>query len=225
MAEKTKLWYLQNFNLLEGLDEDSIIELNQKTKMRESSKKELIYFPDQPSDTIFFLKTGKVKISRIAEDGRTTTLQLLGAGEIFGESAILGQEKHENSAEVVEDAIVCSLSKDLFQEMMARNPKLNLSVTKFIGLRIRKIQAHVEDLVFKDAPDRVIAFLRRYIKTFGKEMVDAWIVRPFLNQQEIANLTGTSRQTVNSILNELVREGHIKYTRRYLRTTSPKLIN
>lgn len=220
MAEKTKLWYLQNFNLLEGLDKDSLVEMDRRSKMHESKKKEVLYFPDEQSDTIYFLKEGKVKISRISEDGRTTTLQLIGPGEIFGESAILGQERHENFAEVVEDAVICTLSKDLLSEMMERNPGLNRSVTKFIGFRIRKIEARMEDLVFKDARERVITFLKRYISTFGKKLVDGIMVRPFLTHQEIADLTATTRQTVNAILNDLVREGKIQYTRRFIKTTS-----
>ena len=215
MAEKTKIWYLQNFNLLKGMDESSMEMMDQNSKMKKSSKREIIYFPEERSDTIYMLKEGKVKISRVSEDGKKMTLQLIGPGEIFGESAILGQEKRENIAEVVEDAVICSINRIMFQEMLANNPKMNLSINKFIGLRIRKIQAHVEDLVFKDAKERVIAFLERYTKTFGKKMIDGWIVRPFLTHQEIADLTATSRQTVNSILNDLVTNKEIKYTRRY----------
>jgi CRP/FNR family cyclic AMP-dependent transcriptional regulator len=224
MAEKTKIWYLQNFNLIQGMDESSMEMMDQKSKMKKSSKREVIYFPEERSDNIYMLKEGKVKISRVSEDGKKMTLQLIGPGEIFGESAILGQEKRENIAEVVEDAVICSINRAMFQEMLANNPKLNLSINKFIGLRIRKIQAHVEDLVFKDAQERVVAFLKRYASTFGKKMLDGWMVRPFLTHQEIADLTATSRQTVNSILNDLVANQDIKYTRRYFQVLRPDWI-
>ena len=88
---------------------------------------------------------------------------------------------------------------------------------------LRKIQAHVEDLVFKDAKERVVAFLKRYTKTFGKKVIDGWMVRPFLTHQEIADLTATSRQTVNSILNELVTDKKIKYTRRFFQVLNTRL--
>lgn len=215
MSEKTKIWYLQNFNLIQGMDESSMEMMDQKSKMKKSPKREVIYFPEERSDNIYMLKEGKVKISRVSEDGKKMTLHLIGPGEIFGESSILGQDKRENIAEVVEDAVICSINRTMFQEMLANNPKMNLSINKFIGLRIRKIQAHVEDLVFKDAQERVVAFLKRYAKTFGKQMIDGWMVRPFLTHQEIADLTATSRQTVNSILNDLVNNQDIKYTRRY----------
>ena len=224
MAEKTKIWYLQNFNLIQGMDESSMEMMDQKSKMKKSSKREVIYFPEERSDNIYMLKEGKVKISRVSEDGKKMTLHLIGPGEIFGESSILGQDKRENIAEVVEDAVICSINRTMFQEMLANNPKMNLSINKFIGLRIRKIQAHVEDLVFKDAQERVVAFLKRYTNTFGKKMLDGWMVRPFLTHQEIADLTATSRQTVNSILNDLVANQDIKYTRRYFQVFRPDWI-
>ncbi|NQV38050.1 MAG: Crp/Fnr family transcriptional regulator [Candidatus Marinimicrobia bacterium] len=215
MAEKTKLWYLQNFNLLEGMDKNSMEEFSKMTHMKESTKKDIIYFPDEPSNTIYFLKEGKIKISRITDDGRTTALDLLGPGEIFGEGALLGQDTHTNMAEAMENTVVCSISKEMFEKMLKKNPMVNRSINKFIGFRMRKIQAHVEDLVFKNAQERIEAFLKRYAKTFGKQMVDGCRVRPFLAHHEIANLTATARQTVNAVLNDLVDEGKIEYTRRY----------
>ncbi len=217
MAEKTKLWYLKGFNLFEGMDSTVMEALDKNSRMKRNEKKEIIYFPEEPSNTIYFLKEGKIKISRISEDGKTTALDLLGPGEIFGESALLGQESHENIAEVVEDAIICYISKDRFQELMVGSPQLNLSVTKFIGWRMRKIEAHVEDLVFKNAQERIIAFLKRYTNSFGKSLVDGVMVRPFLTHQEIADLTATARQTVNGVLHELVNEGKIKYSRRFFK--------
>lgn len=217
MATKTKLWYLQNFNLLAGMDAQAMSQLDQWSRMKETKKKEIIYFPEEANDTIYFLKEGKVKITRVTEDGRSTTIQLIGPGEIFGESAILGQEIHGNMAEVVEDAVICSISKDMFQQLLEQNPRLNLQIHKFIGFRLRKIEAHVEDLVFKNARERIEAFLKRYVKTFGKELLDSWAVRPFLTHQEIADLTATARQTVNVVLNDLVNTGVMTYTRRYLR--------
>jgi len=221
MAEKTKLWYLKGFNLFRELDEEALMSLDQQSRMKRSSKKEILYFPEEPSDTIYFLKEGKVKISRVSEDGRSTTLDLLGPGEIFGESALLGQETHGNIAEVAEDAVICTISKEMFTDLMARSPQLSRSITKFIGWRLRRIQAHVEDLVFKNAKERILAFLKRYVNTFGKKLVDGVIVRPFMTHQEIAELTATARQTVNGVLNELVDEGKIKYSRRYLKILDP----
>ncbi len=216
MAERTKLWFLQNFNLFRSLPPEAMERLSQKVLMETSQPKTILYFPEEPSNTIYFLKKGKVKITRISEDGRRTTLQLLGPGDIFGESAILGRDKRENVAEVLEDAVICTISKETLQELMDEVPELNRSIRKLIGFRLQRIQAQLEDLVFKTARERIEAFLRRFTKKFGRQMVDGWLVRPFLRHQEIAELTATTRQTVTAVLNELVAEEIIAYKRSYL---------
>lgn len=217
MPGKTKIWYLQNFNLFDGLDKESMEALGKNAKMRMSKKKEILYFPEDPSDTIYMLKEGKVKISRISAEGKTTTLGLVGPGEIFGEAALLGQDKHENIAEAAEDAVICVINKNMFQGLMDMNPKLQRKIYKFIGFRFRKVEALLEDLVFKTAQERIESFLKRYVQDFGKKMVDGWMVRPFLTHQEIADLTATARQTVNVVLNDLARNGFIKFSRRNFR--------
>jgi CRP-like cAMP-binding protein len=200
-------------------------ELSGKTHMKSSGKKEIIFFPEEPSETLYFLKEGKIKITRVSEDGKSTTLQLLGPGEIFGESSILGQDTHQNLAEVLEDAVICTISRDMFQEMLRMNPDLNMSINKFIGWRMRRIENQLEDLVFKTAQERIESFLRRYVKSFGKEMADGWRVRPFLTHQEIAELTATVRQTVNVVLNELAEKNTIKFSRRFMQVLDENWLN
>ena len=221
MAEHAKLWYFQNFNLFKEVEDKTIIQLAILSQMSYSTKKEVVYFPDEPSNTIYLLKSGQIKISRISPDGQTVTLALLGAGEIFGESAILGQETHQNIAEVVEDAVICAMDRAEFQELLENSNALSRRVRSHLGLRIRKVEAQIEDLVFKDAHQRVVSFLVRYVRDFGKKMVDLWEVRPFLTHQDIAELTATSRQTVNAILNELKSDGKIDFTRQFLRINDP----
>jgi len=222
MAEKTKLWYLQNFNLFKEVEDPTLIEMAVKSHMNKAKKKEVIYFPEEQSNTVYLLKEGKIKISRISPDGQSITLALLGPGDILGESAILGQDMHENIAEVVEEAYLCAIEKHDFQELLARSNRLSRTINKYIGDRVRGVESKVEDLVFKDARTRVVDFLLTYMKTFGRKMVDLWEVRPFLTHQEIAELTATSRQTVNSILNDLKSEGQIDFSRQFLRIPDPE---
>ncbi|MBT4269814.1 MAG: Crp/Fnr family transcriptional regulator [Candidatus Marinimicrobia bacterium] len=200
----------------------SMGEMSKMTHMKKSGKKEIIFFPEEPSKTIYFLKEGKIKITRLSENGKSTTLQLLGPGEIFGESSILGQDTHQNMAEVVEDAVICMIGREMFQEMLRMNPDLNISLNKFIGWRMRRIESQLEDLVFKSAQERIESFLRRYVKSFGKEMADGWRVKPFLTHQEIADLTATVRQTVNTVLNQLADDNTIKFSRRFLQVLDHK---
>ncbi len=222
MTKRTKIWYLQNFNLFKEVEDKTIADLAVLSQMNYTNKKEVVYFPEEPSNTIYMLKSGKIKVSRISPDGQSVTLALLGAGEIFGESAILGQETHQNIAEVVEDAVVCAIDRKAFLEILEKSNALSRKVRTHLGRRIRKVESQIENLVFKDAHERVVNFLLRYMDDFGKQMVDLWEVRPFLTHQEIAELTATSRQTVNAILNELKSKGKIDFSRQFLRIPSPE---
>lgn len=93
MADKSKIWYLENFNLFSSFSMKEMEEMSRMTAMRSCQKNQVIFFEDDPSDKIYFLKEGKVKLSRFAEDGREIIVAILGPGELFGELAISGQEK------------------------------------------------------------------------------------------------------------------------------------
>ena len=89
MAEQTKFWYLSHFNLFEGMDESAMMELNRISSMSEVKQHQPIYFPDEPSHSIFLLKKGHVKISRLNPDGKEVILEVIGPGEIFGELSLI----------------------------------------------------------------------------------------------------------------------------------------
>ncbi len=192
------------------------MELNKNSHMSHSRKNQVIFFPESTNDTIYFLKEGKVKISRLSEDGQAVTIQIIGPGEIFGESALMGQQQHGNMAETIEPAIICAINKSDFMDFLDKTPSLNRAVNQFIGDRIRKIEGRIEDLVFRDSRQRILLFLERHVDSFGRHLTDVWEVRPFLTHQEIGEITATSRQTVNQVLNELKRAGIIDFTRQYL---------
>ena len=209
-----KLWYLENFNILKALSKSEMMKLNERTKMRNCHKNEVIYLPYEKSNTIYFLKEGKVKISSVSEDGREMIHAILGQGEIFGELAITDQSERKQIAEATEDALVCSIDVNEFSEFMRSNSRLNLSITKAIGFRLRKIQARLESLWFKSAPERIRSFIKDLADEHGRDVGDEKSVNLNLTHQEIASLTATTRQTVTSTLNDLEKKGIIIYDRK-----------
>jgi CRP-like cAMP-binding protein len=216
MAE-TKLWYLENFSMLNILSKQEIEDMDKMAVMRNMPRNQVIYFPEDTSNTVFLLKKGRVKISRMSESGKEIILAILGPGEIFGELSITGQAKREEIAEATEDAIICSVNISDFQNMMEMNPKFNLQVTKFIGFRLKKVQSRLEGLIFKTAEQRVRAFIKELAEEHGTEIInnsEERLIKMRLTHDEIAKLSATSRQTVTSVLNDLERQGIISYDRR-----------
>ena len=216
MAEKSKLWYLENFNLFEKVDGNKMEELNAITSMQEVKKSQPIYFADDPSNSIFFLKKGRVKLTRISPDGKEMIVALINPGEVFGEMSILEAGERTDFATTMDESLICAISKDDFRSFIEKNPKLNLEITKLIGFRMRKYSERIEELVFKDAEQRVISFIYNLAMEQGKVIGDEIFIKPFLTHQNIAELTACSRQTVNAILTDIREKGIIDFDRKKL---------
>ena len=216
MAEKSKLWYLENFNLFEMMKESEMMELDAMTSMQEIKKSQPIYFAEDPSNSIFFLKKGRVKLTRMSPEGKEFIVALINPGEVFGEMSILDTGERTDFATTMDESLICAISKDDFKSFVDKNPKLNLEITKLIGFRMRKYSERIEELVFKDAEQRVISFLHNLASERGKRIGEEIFLKPFLTHENIAQLTACSRQTVNSILSELREKGLIDFDRKKL---------
>jgi CRP-like cAMP-binding protein len=170
------------------------------------------------------LKSGHVKIVRLSPEGREAILDIVGPGEIFGEMALADEpeEEYVELAEALDEVLICAMSKNDFMEFLKKNPELNLRMIKLIGLKLRKVESKVEDLIFKNVRERIITFLLRFAEAFGKIKDRQITVPKFLSQDEIAHLTGASRQTVATILNDLRQEGLIDFTTKSLTILKPE---
>jgi CRP-like cAMP-binding protein len=216
MEAQSKLWYFENFSMLETLSKEEMMMLDKQAVMRNAPKKQVIYFPEDASNSIYMLKAGKVKISKISPDGKEMILAILGPGEVFGEMAITGQGKREEIAEATDDAIICVLKLGDLKNMMMMNPNFNIQITKLIGFRLKKIQNRFEALIFKTSEQRVVSFLKEMADDFGQKVLgndNERSIRLRLTHDDIAKLTATSRQTVTSVLNDLEKKNIITYDR------------
>jgi len=214
MNRQSKFWYLKHFNIFEGMDDASMEQVNQLSSMSTVRSHQPLYFPDEPTQVIFFLKEGHVKISRLAEDGKEMILDVLGPGELFGELSFSGSgETSEELAQALDDAVICTMKKEDFESLLRKKPELNFEVTKRIGLRLRRFQERISEMVFKDVRKRIAAFLVRYAEEFGRIKGGVITIKMHLSHQEIALLVGAARQTVTTTLNEFRAKGLIDFSR------------
>lgn len=216
MADKSKLWYLENFNLFSNLDKEKMMELSHLVNDQEIKKNEPIYFASDPSNSIFFLKTGRVKITKYLSDGSEKIIAIINPGEIFGEMAYMDEEQRTDYAVTIEPSLICTINKNDLTSFIKKNPDLNLRLTKILGLKLKRFSERIEDLIFKDAEQRIASFLLRYTKKNGKQIGTQLFVKPFLKHQNIAELTACSRQTVNYFLSDLRNKGIIDFDRNKL---------
>lgn len=214
MATETKIWHLENFNLFKTLSEFEKVKMSTRVKHSKMKKNDYIYFPEDPSSSIFFLKKGRVKIGTYSDNGKEIIKAILNPGEVFGELSLVGQEKRNDFAIALDNGlVVCSLGMKDMEEMIEKNPMIGIKVTKLIGFRLQKIERRLESLVFKDARTRIIDFIIDLGKDKGKAIGKETLVKHNLTHMDIANLTATSRQTVTTILNELKEQDQLHLER------------
>ncbi len=184
--------------------------------------KQVIYFNDDPSRTIYFLKKGKVKLVRIAEDGQEMIMDIVNAGEPFGENALFDEERRGDIAVSMDDCLLCAIDKDRFEEIARNSPGLNIGLVKFVGFRLRKFRHRLEMLTFKDARQRVMELIKELSEQYGRRVGNELLIRNFLTHEEMGELTGLKRQTVSTILNELKKEGVVDFNRKHIILPDPE---
>jgi CRP-like cAMP-binding protein len=212
--QHSKLWHLERINLLKDLSEEEMQEIDRKTTMRSVDKNQYVFFPQEPSKVLFFLKKGRVKLGTYSDDGKEIIKAILYPGEVFGEMGIIGEDKRRDFAIAMDDETrMCTISVEEFKTIMRDNPQLSLEVSRQIGERLRNVERRLESLIFKDARQRLIEFIKEMAEKYGKAIGTETLVKHDLTHQDIANLTATSRQTVTTVLNEL-KEQDLIYTER-----------
>ncbi|WP_375580901.1 Crp/Fnr family transcriptional regulator [Marivirga tractuosa] len=215
MADSTQLWYFENVDLFNILCPHKIDGIEDEHPMTKFKKEEFVYFPEDASNYIYMIAEGRIKIGSYLEDGKESVKAILSKGEIFGELALTGEEKRQDFAQAMDSGtIVCPMTLDDMKNLMANNQPLSFKMMKLIGLRLRKTERRLESLVFKDARTRIIEFLRDEAQVHGKKVGYETMIPSHLTHKDIAALTGTSRQTVTTILNELRDKNVINFDRR-----------
>lgn len=214
--QKSKIWFLENFSMFQMLSPKEMQEMDGHTVMHEVPEKQVIYLSDDEANHVYILKKGKVKISRLSEDGKEVILGILGPGEVFGELSLIDQGRRDEIAIVTENALVCKIRTDHFEKMMQQNMALNFQVTKFIGLRLKKIQNRLGNIIFKTSEQRIRSFIREMAYDFGRKISgenSQWEIKIRLTHQEVGKLTAASRQTVTTVFNDLEKNNIISYSR------------
>lgn len=211
---QSKFWYLKGIKLFSDLPDEEIRRMDAITQMVSVKSKEMIYLPGDPSDRVFLLKKGRVKISRLTESGKELALDILGSGEVFGELEVLEDLPRDTMAEVLEDAAICVIKRSDFDAFIKAQPDLSIKLTKLIGFRLKRIERRIEDLVFRDVPSRLAHLLLDLAKEVGVKGEKGIHIRVKLTHQEIANLIGSTRETVSAVLNDFKRKGWIDQQKR-----------
>jgi len=208
------IWYLKRCPLFARLTPAECRRLEARARARTFPRGAAVYVPDDPGETVLLLTEGRVKIRTLTADGRETILVFVEPGELFGELALVDAAPRDEHAEAVQDSRLLAIPRDELLGLIARRPDVALSVTKLLGLRLRRVENRLKNVLFRSTRERLVALLLELVGSHGKAVPGGWEVGVKLTHQDLANLIGSSRESVTLTLGRLQRDGLIAVVRR-----------
>ena len=205
---------LKRAPLFEGLDEESARTLRRQMPDVKLSRGEHLFLEGQEGDRLYIVLDGKLKLTRAAADGRENLLSVLGPGEMFGELSLFDPRPRTASVSAITDATLAGLAHDALRAWLHEHPDSSIHMLRALARRLRRANDVVADLVFTDVPGRVAKNLLDLADRFGEQERDGLHVHHDLTQEELAQLVGASRETVNKALADFAARGWLQISAR-----------
>jgi CRP/FNR family cyclic AMP-dependent transcriptional regulator len=211
---QSKLWYIKRCDLFERLTPEQAARLERSAAMRSFRKGDMVYFPGDSSRSVLVVARGRVTIKGITPDGKEYILAFVEEGELFGELALVDDGPRNEFAEAAEATQVLAISREELFWLIEQRPDVALQVTKLLGMRRKRIETRLRNLMFRSNRQRVAGVLVELLESHGRRNGQSWDIGIRLSHQELASLIGATRETVTIVLGQLQLEGFIRVQRR-----------
>ncbi|WP_240689432.1 Crp/Fnr family transcriptional regulator [Ammoniphilus sp. YIM 78166] len=167
-------------------------------------KDTILYMDGEKADNLYFIRTGSVKISKTTLEGKELTLYICKPGEMIGEIALFQPNlTYTATAEMIEDGSVGIIARSALEELLTKNSRLAVEFMKWMGIAYRRNQSKFRDLMLLGKHGALYSTLIRMTNTYGIKVKDGILIDLFLTNKDLANFIGTTRESVNRMLNEL----------------------
>lgn len=200
---------LMDFSLFDDLSESDLISIAKFCSRQKFKKGNMVVMEDEIGSTFFLMLSGKVKISRISDDGREVILSILSEGDFFGEMAIIDGQSRSANVSTLEDSDMLAIRRDDFFSMLTDYPQVAINLLKELTIRLRRSDQHIKALSLKDAVGRVASALIRLAENSGIMKSGQVVVPNVPAQQDLANMSGTSRETISRAIKHLSQDGYL----------------
>jgi CRP/FNR family transcriptional regulator len=213
---------LRRAPLFNGLDDESARTLRRQTSEVKLSRGEHLFLEGQDGDRLYVVLDGKIKLTRAAVDGRENLWSVLGPGEMFGELSLFDPRPRTSTASAVTDVTLAALAHDALRPWLLERPEVSMHMLQALAQRLRRANDVVADLVFTDVPGRVAKNLLDLADRFGEQEREGLHVHHDLTQEELAQLVGASRETVNKALADFAARGWLQISARSVLILDPE---
>lgn len=204
--DRRAIWHLKRIPLLKGLAAEELNALAREVELDEFRRRRVIYMPGDPGHSVFFVNSGRVKISRVTPDGKELTLAYRGPGEPFGELCLLDGGPREEMSEAVDSTLLTQIPREHLDRLINEHVTIAYVMTRILLESRRALERKMEDLVFKDVNSKLAELLLKLSKTHGVQDDRGTMVAIKMTHQEMANLIGSTRETVSLTLSQFKRK-------------------
>lgn len=204
--------FLKSVNIFSDLSDSELKSIQELCKTRKYPKNSMIILEEEMGDVVFIVMSGTVKITRVNDEGKEVILAMLGSGEVFGEMAILDGESRSANALSQENCEVVTINREDFLNLLKTNNKVSLNLMTEFAIRLRKSDQQIEALSLDDAEHRIGVSILNLAEELGVIRQGVVTVDNLPYQQDIANMAGTSRETVSRVMKIFEDRGLITKT-------------
>jgi len=201
---------LARSGIFQGVESDAAEVLAKEMDYLEARKGEVIFSEGEPGDSLYIVLSGKVKVGRRAADGRQNLIALMGPSDMVGELALFDPGPRTATATAVTDARMARLRKQALRPWLSNRPEIAEQLLRVLARRLRRTNDALADLIFTDVPGRVAKNLLQMAGRFGSRDGGVLRVTHDLTQEELAQLVGASRETVNKALADFASRGWLR---------------
>lgn len=198
---------LREVPIFSELSDDEIVTIMQMTVRRTFQKNTMIVIEEDSADTLYIIDKGSVKITRLNDEGREVILAILGSSEFFGEMALLDGQGRSANVMALDDTVMYTLTRRDFLDVLKRFPSISIQLLREMTSRLRKSDQQIKSLSLSDAEHRIGIALHRIAEDMGIFKMGQVVIKRLPYQQDIANMAGTSRETVSRMLKSLEEKG------------------
>lgn len=207
----SKHGHLRDIDIIAELPEEEKEFLYRASLRRKYPKGRVIHAPGDRGHAINYVLSGRVKIYDLSAGGREIIYRYCPPGSFFGIAQIFGSEEREVFAEAVEDTEVLHVDKAIFEELVRKNPGVALSVIAILAGRIRQAHKAIKEFALCDVRSRLAQLLIKLAQMGGSPDANGAVtIQNRFTHQELANMTGATRQTVTEVMNDFKRKGYIR---------------
>ncbi|WP_040157689.1 Crp/Fnr family transcriptional regulator [Mobilicoccus massiliensis] len=196
--------------LFAALDDADVSALQATMSTSRLGRGEVLFREGEQGDRLYVIQSGKVKLGRSSADGRENLVAILGPGEMFGELSVFDPGPRNATATAVAETHLIGLGNEALQQFLLARPPVAQSLLAALARRLRRTNDSLADLVFTDVPGRVAKALLDLSERFGRPVDEGVLVAHDLTQEELAQLVGASRETVNKALADFATRGWLR---------------